>query len=157
MITRTPDTRRAWRGSLRGLLVALAVAASGCSIDVSDPSSTRWQATLQSIAPAIEAGSVAVLSFSDFSETSAAMTGGEPGASYAWNVRTGTCSEEGTIFAGEAVYPLLVPGPSGEADDETTVAGTLRSGSDYAAWLYRLTATDERIPVACGQLIERTT
>lgn len=156
MITRTPDTRRARSGSLGVLLAAFAVAASGCSIDVTDPASTRWQATLQSMPPAIEAGSVAVLSFSDFSETSAAMTGGEAGVSYAWNVRAGTCSEEGTVFAGEAVYPLLEPGSTGEAEGETTVAGTLQRGSDYAAWLYRLTETDDRIAVACGRLIEQT-
>lgn len=156
MITRAPDTRRAWSGSVRTVLAAVAVAASGCSIDVSEPSSTHWLATLQSIPPAVESGSVAVLSFSDVSETSAAMTGGEPGLSYAWNLRTGTCGAQGTVLAGEAVYPLLVPGTGGEADDEATVVGSLRRGSDYAAWLYRVTETDDRIPVACGRLIEQT-
>lgn len=129
---------------------APAVVVVGCSIDVSEPSLTSWQANLQPIPPSGVAGSAAVLSRSDNSEVSIAMTGGEEGVAYAWNLRTGSCQGQGSLLGGQAIYPGLVADETGEDDVATIIIPTLHSGS-HAAWLFQMVGDDE-VPVACGEL-----
>lgn len=154
MITDSPGTRRILSGSFATLLAAV-LAIGACSIDVAEPELTRWQSDLQPIPPALEAGTVAVISLSDRSEAGIAITGGEVGVTYAWNIRSGSCDAEGTVFVGEAVYPLLAPRQSGDDEAEQILAQPLNRNGDYAAWLYRVTETDDRIAVACGELVRR--
>lgn len=154
MIPASPDTRRTLSGSFATLL-AIVLPIAACSIDVAEPEVTRWQAELVSIPPALERGTVAVVSLSDRSEAGIAITGGEVGVTYAWNIRSGSCDSEGTIFVGEAVYPLLTPGSLGEDEVEQVLAQPLNRNDDYAARIYRVTEADERTPVACGELERR--
>lgn len=132
------------------MVLAALPGVAGCSIDVSGPQLTRWQTDLEPIPPAGVTGSVALISRSDRSEVSIALTGGEAGVAYAWNVRTGSCQGQGSVLGGLAIYPGLVADETGEDDETTVISPTLHNGS-FAAWLFEV-AGDDEIPVACGEL-----
>jgi hypothetical protein len=134
------------------MLVASTLTVGGCSLDVAQPDLTSWQADLQPILPAPETASVAVVSRSDRADTSIAMSGGEPGTTYRWGIRVGSCQAEGEAVGGPGLYPTLTANASGQAGVDAVLSRTLNPGTAYTAWLYRVEAEDGDVPVACGAL-----
>lgn len=133
-----------------GLFVASGLI-SGCR-DISGPARTAWEGDLQPIGPAQVQGSVAVISQFGRSETSIQIVSAEPGATYSWRILSGSCQDGGAIVGGSAVYPALVPDPSGTAEGQTILSRELDPEGSYAAWLFLVVSGAEEELIACGPL-----
>jgi hypothetical protein len=141
--------------TLRGAVAAGLLIASGLTggcRDISGPVSTAWEGDLLPTGPLQLQGSVAVVSRLGRSETSIQISSAEPGATYSWRIRSGSCQDGGAVVGGTAVYPEIVPDPSGTAEGGTVLSRELDPGGTYAAWLFRVVAGPMEELIACGEI-----
>lgn len=134
---------------LAGLLAAGLTA--GCR-DLVAPQSTAWEGELQAIGAEQLQGSVAIVSRSGRSETSIQIDQAEPGATYNWRVRSGSCQVQGAVIGGEAVYAALVANSTGTAEGGAILSRELDADGAYAAWLSQNTGVED-VLVACGDIL----
>lgn len=134
-----------------GLVVVLGTL-SGCAEAITNPA-TAWEGVLQPVLPAVVHGSVAVLSETGRSEASILIRDGKPGASYRWRIRRGSCEIAGDIVGGRAQYPVLSPGPSGEAGADASLSRMLDRDGEYAGWVQLEFVAGQEEEVACGELV----
>jgi hypothetical protein len=140
------------RGAVAAGLLIASAPIGGCR-DISGPVSTAWEGELQPTGLLPLQGSVAVVSRLGRSETSIRISGAEPGATYSWRIRSGSCQDGGAVVGGTAVYPEIVADPSGTAEGGTVLSRELDPGGTYAAWLFEVAAGPTEELIACGEIL----
>jgi hypothetical protein len=123
----------------------------GCR-DVVGLQDTAWEGELQPLGPAQLHGSVAVVSGRGRAQTSIQILDAEPDATYAWQIRSGSCQDAGDVMGGSAVYPVLVPDPTGTAESGAVLSSELDPEGSFAAWVFPISDTDDE-PSACGAIV----
>jgi hypothetical protein len=139
--------------AVAGLFIASGLT-GGCR-DIVAPQATAWEGDLQPVGPAQVQGSVAVLSRSGRSETSIQILDADPGATYRWRIRSGSCQDGGDVIGGSAVYPALMPDPTGTAESDAVLSRGLDPEGSYAAWVFQVADVEEEL-VACGEILRLT-
>ncbi|UCC84144.1 MAG: hypothetical protein JSW46_04215 [Gemmatimonadota bacterium] len=124
---------------------------AACDPGIAPPEQTIWEANLIA-APEYPdvTGSFAAITRSGGTEMSIQVVGLPPSASYAWRIRSGNCSNPGSVFGSEDAYPDLVVEEPGATGADIFMARRLVAGDSYNVAV--LTADPEPDQVACGEL-----
>jgi hypothetical protein len=115
-----------------------------------------WEGTLLPVLPSTITGTAAAVTQFGRTETSMEIRQGEAGVLYGWRINSGTCQTEGAIQGGLAAYPLLEADETGIATENAILSTVFRSGSPYAARVYRPLEGGAQEILACGTLEEMT-
>jgi len=138
----------------RGLpALSLLLVAAGCS-SLTESSASLWEATLAPVAPASVSGVAAAVAQAGRTRISVEIRQAVAGETYGWRTSAGTCSAEGAVVGGAALYPVLAPDISRVAKAEAAVPGQLKPGGAYTVRVFRAGVSGAGQVVACGGLVE---
>lgn len=129
-------------------LAALCLAAACTS--ATDVSVSAWEGTLTGIGPSGVSGSVAMVSQYGRTDVSILLSAALPDTTYGWRINRGTCTDEGDLLGGLAVYQDLDTNSEGTVSRETTLSAVPQPGGSYAARVLLPSGTGQ--VVACGEL-----
>lgn len=142
------------------MLLATALLLLGCSLDVQQPRSFRWEGSLQPTGEGTSlTGSAAAISRESTTDVGLQVTGGDVGDRWRWSLREGTCDSPGPVVSDPDDYPVIeaaeetdtdAPSPVVRATGETVLATTLDAGGSYHATVAADSAPD--VLLACGDL-----
>ena len=140
-------------GFLRALGFGALVLQTACAdLGINDDRrTTLWNADLQpeSAYPGLS-GQAAAVSQIDGTRVSILLLGADPGASFVWGLRLGTCETPGQQIGADTEYPELVVDSQGEATEDASLGIQLALEQSYHV--------DARVPapddsrVLCGDL-----
>ncbi|MFO8173251.1 MAG: hypothetical protein R6T96_03140 [Longimicrobiales bacterium] len=134
--------------------VVLLLVLSACSSGT-EPVATLWEGNLIPSTPGGLTGTVAAVSQFGRTLVSIQIRQAEAEETYGWRVESGSCQDPGQILGGEALYPPLVTDQAGSAIQDTSLATLFRSGSFFAAVVFRQGQGGTEEILACGDLQEQ--
>lgn len=146
-------TRRLERALGAILFSAMVFGGTGCG-DSTGPLITAWKATLVAVRPYEVRGRAAALTQAGRTQATISIEGADSGVPHAWRIERGTCAAPGELQGGPASYPVLLPGGSGSASAEASIANLFHSGQSFIVRVLRSPEGETPQTAACAAFVE---
>jgi hypothetical protein len=136
-----PSRPRVILGRSLVLAIFLGIAPAGCDVDsVAPPQEVAWSAEVLPL-PSEDpentvnfSANVAMVAREGETSISIGLKDAEPGTTFGWTVRTGTCSQAGfSLDTDPGAFPDLVANALGTAESDIVLAGRVPDNESYAA------------------------
>lgn len=133
------------------LVPLLVLAGLACDSSIESALPTAWSADLAATesGSAGPVGTLSAVSQGIHIEAAIDLSRAEPGISYEWRIRSGSCAQPEDTVGGVASYPVLDASGSGSASAQALLNETLDPGGGYHAVVFEAATMQT---VSCGSL-----